>query len=111
MHIEIHELSFNELDQVSGCGPIEWLAGFIAGKVVETIVTAKELHADQRDERSARRNRSKTGLISNPRGRLSWRPLSFACRARGLGSHSRIETALGAISACGFMCLLCPLRR
>jgi hypothetical protein len=42
MSNETHELSFNELDQVSGSGPVEWLAGFIAGKVAEAIVTAKD---------------------------------------------------------------------
>ena len=51
------ELNFNELDQVSGGDVVSWVLGFVAGKVAEAILKANELHADQRAERNARRNR------------------------------------------------------
>jgi hypothetical protein len=36
------ELNFNELDHVSGGGPLEWLAGYVAGKVVDAIMHATD---------------------------------------------------------------------
>jgi hypothetical protein len=43
MHNEIGgELNFNELDRVSGGGPVEWLLGFVAGKVAEAILKAHD---------------------------------------------------------------------
>jgi hypothetical protein len=42
MRNDIRELNVNELDRVSGGGPIEWLAGFVAGKVVDAILNAKD---------------------------------------------------------------------
>jgi hypothetical protein len=42
MNKDIRELNVNELDRVSGGGPIEWLAGFVAGKVIDTILKSTD---------------------------------------------------------------------
>ena len=42
MRNDIHELSINELDRVSGGGPIDWLVGWAAGKIAEAIISAKD---------------------------------------------------------------------
>jgi hypothetical protein len=43
MHNEISgELNFNELDQVAGGGPIEWLLGYLAGKALDALSHAKD---------------------------------------------------------------------
>ncbi|KJC62472.1 hypothetical protein UP10_03965 [Bradyrhizobium sp. LTSPM299] len=43
MHNEISvELNFNELDRVSGGGPIEWLIGYLAGKALDALSHATD---------------------------------------------------------------------
>lgn len=43
MHNEINgELNLNELDQVAGGDAVSWILGFVAGKVAEAILKAKD---------------------------------------------------------------------
>jgi len=43
MHNEINgELNLNELDQVAGGDVVSWVLGFVAGKVAEAILKAKD---------------------------------------------------------------------
>ena len=42
MNSEIRELSFTELDHVSGGGILSWLAGAIGAEVVHAILNAKD---------------------------------------------------------------------
>ncbi len=42
MSNDTRELNIDELDQVSGGGPLQWLAGYTAGNAIDAILSAKD---------------------------------------------------------------------